>query len=76
MKHCVASYANSLANGFKSVWSFTKNGKKILTIEVSNSSQPEIIQVKGKCNAKAEKEDLQYVRDWAKLERLAVSKYI
>lgn len=76
MKHCVASYANSLANGLKSVWSFTKNGKKILTIEVSNSSQPEIVQVKGKCNAKAEKEDLHYIRDWAKLEGLAVSKYI
>lgn len=74
MHHCVASYSGSTSKGIKSIWSFTKNEKRILTIEINNSTK-EIIQIKGKFNAKAEKEDLVYINDWVKLEGLNISKY-
>lgn len=74
MRHCVASYANSLITGTKSIWSLTKNNKKVLTIEVVNSTR-EIVQIAGKCNIRAEKEDLIYIKEWARVEDLRLGKY-
>ncbi|MCW3097168.1 MAG: hypothetical protein JWL77_2786 [Chthonomonadaceae bacterium] len=55
MRHCVASYDRSCANGGTSIWSLRvrspqeEMGKRVMTIEVQNHRRA-IVQARGRCN--------------------------
>ena len=55
MRHCVASYDSSCANGNTSIWSLRvrplpeENARRVMTIEVQNSRRA-IVQTRGRCN--------------------------
>lgn len=57
-KHCVASYGHSIINGYTSIWSMSRNGEKLITIEVRNS---------------ARNEEYKYMLEWAKDNTLQIN---
>jgi len=79
MKHCVATYAHSCANGTCSIWTLevdTFEGRsKMLTIEVLIGSRM-ICQARGKCNMLAGEKHLGILRRWAEQAGLSLAKYV
>ncbi len=79
MKHCVATYAHSCANGTCSIWTLeveTFEGRsKILTVEVQNGARL-ICQARGKCNMLPGEKHRGILRRWAEQAGLQVAKHI
>jgi len=79
MRHCVSSYAHSCQSGRCSIWSLEKissEGKeRLLTLEVSTSTK-QIVQARGKFNAKATVQELNIVQRWATSSGLSFSSYL
>jgi len=75
MHHCVASYVRSCSRGWSSIWSLRHRWKpepiarSVLTIEVS-PAMAQIVQVRGKANARATGRALELVKLWARREGL------
>lgn len=78
MKHCVASYARSCADGRASIWAMELSGKtgveKRQTIEVTRDRI--IVQCRGKQNRLPTAAELAVVKEWARLAGLIVSPYV
>lgn len=78
MKHCVASYARSCADGRCSIWSMelvTPMGReKRQTIEVTRDRM--IVQCRGKQNRLPTAAELDVVKKWAGLTGLILSPYV
>lgn len=68
MRHCVYSYASSIAQGNCSIWSMRKNGDRQLTIEVYNDGR--IVQVRGHCNRMPTNYEKSILNRWAALNNL------
>jgi hypothetical protein len=78
MKHCVASYAHSCADGRCSIWAMeliTEAGKeKRQTIEVTRDRM--IVQCRGKQNRLPSAAELDVVKKWAGMAGLILSPYV
>jgi hypothetical protein len=78
MKHCVASYARSCADGRSSIWAMelhTKGGaEKHQTIEVTRGRV--IVQCRGKQNRLPTPAELDVVKEWARYAGLRLSPYV
>jgi len=78
MKHCVASYAHSCAQGRASIWAMeldTQLGtEKRQTIEVTRERV--IVQCRGKQNRLPTTAEFDVVKEWARLAGLIVSPYV
>lgn len=68
MRHCVASYARSCAEGASSIWALEREGgagvEKRLTVEVSNASRL-VVQARGELNRRPSPEETEVLRRWA-----------
>lgn len=64
LRHCVTSYAWNIGRGATSIWSYSVNNAKILTIEVYNSTKS-IRQVRGYRNRMPTAGEMNYVQRWA-----------
>lgn len=77
MSHCVASYAHSCVSGNCSVFSLMcwEKGsmERRLTLEVRNR---QVVQARGKYNAKANEQEQKIISQWASKNSLTVSSYI
>lgn len=71
-KHCVASYGHSIANGSVSIWSMSRNGEKLITIELRNTSR-KIVQARGHYNRMYNNEEYKYMLEWAQDNALQIS---
>jgi hypothetical protein len=78
MKHCVASYAHSCAQGSCSIWAMELSGKagidKRQTIEVTRDRM--IVQCRGRQNQLPTAAELDVVKEWARLAGLILSPYV
>lgn len=79
MRHCVGSYSRSCFNGSNSIWSMTSSDssgiKNEVTIQVSNLTK-EIVQVRGRFNAKMNPSQQNILYLWTRASGLSVSKYL
>jgi hypothetical protein len=79
MKHCVATYARSCAQGHSSIWTLeveSFEGRcKVLTVEVNNAAKL-ICQARGKCNALPGDKHRGILRRWAEDAGLRLANYI
>ncbi len=78
LNHCVATYADSCAQGYCSIWTMTcirKNkAHKLLTIEVQRHGM--IVQVRGKNNRECTRSELDLIRQWATKAGLTIDNYV
>ncbi len=78
MKHCVASYAHSCAQGRASIWAMELltglGAEKRQTIEVTRDGV--VVQCRGKQNRLPTPAELDVVREWARLAGLSLSPYV
>jgi len=65
MRHCVASYLPSVRRGTTSIWSLRRNGRRRVTIEVSNQTR-QVVQIKGRKNRDPTPRELSLVQGWAR----------
>ncbi len=76
MGHCVYSYARAIAAGHSAIWTLTLRDDtghwRRLTIEVRPSLR-QIVQARGRFNAKAEPRDLLALEAWAARNALSVA---
>lgn len=63
MRHCVYGYKNGCISGDISIWSLKINGKRAVTIELSNSGK--IKQARGKANRRIKNEEKEIINKWA-----------
>lgn len=63
MRHCVYSYARNICQGSSSIWTYTWNGNRELTIQVLNASR-RVVQIRGKANSLPSKSQLSFVKRW------------
>lgn len=75
MKHCVGTYGYALAAGSSSFWSLTRNGKRMLTIEVYLAKRT-LCSASGKTNRVPRPEEMAFLLQWARLNDLEVADYI
>lgn len=79
MKHCVATYADSCARGFCSIWTMEVESfggmSKAVTVEVRKSERM-ICQIRGKANRLPNDKEKQIIQRWAESEGLRVASYI
>ncbi len=79
MKHCVATYARSCAQGVCSIWAMeTENisgRSKVLTLEVSNQTRV-LVQARGKCNVLPTQKERGILQRWADQAGLQLGKWI
>lgn len=71
LHHCVYSYSSSVKSGHTSIWSYKRNNKRTLTIEVSNGPGA-IVQVRGLMNRKTTQVENRAVQQWASFAGLSV----
>jgi len=64
MRHCVFSYGQRIRGGRTSIWSLRRDGRRALTLEVSNP-MASIVQVRGRFNRDPERDEIEAVRSWA-----------
>lgn len=69
LRHCVYSYARSIAEGRCSIWSVRKNDERMITVEVNNRTR-EIWQARGFCNRLPKPFEESVIRRWAALNNL------
>jgi hypothetical protein len=79
MNHCVATYAQTCRRGNSSIWALTLETitgmpERLLTIELSKTR--EIIQARGKYNARPTEEDLDILARWAMKNELSISRWL
>jgi len=78
MKHCVASYAHSCAQGRASIWAMELHGEveveKRQTIEVTREGV--IVQCRGKQNRLPTPAELDVIKAWARHAGLTISPYV
>lgn len=74
LRHCVYSYAHSIANGQVSIWSLREDGARQITIEVRNATNS-IVQIRGKCNRLPDAQEKSIIRRWANNNSLIMSSY-
>ena len=72
LRHCVASYAWSLARGDKAIYSLQCNHERMLTIELHVQTKT-IVQARGYLNKKAEPKHVDLMRRWANDEDVSVA---
>jgi len=72
LRHCVTSYAWNIGRGATSIWSYSMNGDKILTIELANSTKT-IRQVRGYRNRMPTSGEMNYVQRWASENALLIA---
>ena len=72
LRHCVASYAWSLARGDKAIFSLQCNHERRLTIEVHVPTKT-IVQARGLLNKKAEPYQVDLMRRWANDEGITLA---
>lgn len=72
LRHCVYSYANSIADGLTSIWSMKENGERQITIEIRNALSS-IVQIRGKCNRFPNLQERDIIRRWANNNYLNVA---
>jgi hypothetical protein len=75
MKHCVASYAHSVASGVISIWRISIEGGLNVTLEVSNKEKT-IRQARGKYNRSINVLERGVMNSFAKLNGLKISAYV
>lgn len=79
LKHCVASYATSCAQGYCSIWTMELEScegfKKLITIEVSKGTN-QIRQARGKANRLPNENEKSIIRRWAATAGLGMASYI
>lgn len=79
MRHCVSSYAHSCKSGRCTIWTLEKTSsegkEKLLTIEVLTGTK-QIVQARGKYNAKATVQELNIMQRWATSAGLSFSSYL
>ena len=67
MRHCVASYAHQVTWRQCYFYHVEKKGKPIATVELlREGTKPKLGQVRGPCNAVADKKIMQILRKWAR----------
>ncbi len=71
MHHCVFTYRDDVLSGKTSIWSLRKNGYRLATIEIENSSRS-IVQVRKKCNNLADEITQHIIQQWAKKATLTI----
>ena len=64
LKHCVTSYAWSIARGAKAIYSLKCNHERLMTIEVHVATKT-IVQARGYTNKMAEPGHIEHMRKWA-----------
>lgn len=68
MRHCVASYARSCAEGAASIWTLEREDgagvDKRLTLEVANARR-QLVQARGALNRRPQPEETEVLRRWA-----------
>jgi hypothetical protein len=74
MRHCVATYVDAAAEGGRSFWSLTCNGKRRLTIEVDNTDR-RVCQVRGLANRLPRPHETRRVRAWAVKNGLVIDSW-
>lgn len=78
MRHCVASYARSCADGHTSIWAMELHAKagveKRQTIEVTRERV--IVQCRGRQNRLPTSAEFDVVKEWARLAGLTLSPYV
>jgi hypothetical protein len=89
MRHCVASYDRSCANGNTSIWSLRvrtaqeQTARRVMTIEVQNSRRA-IVQARGRCNKTSTsrqagfwlKEAPLFLKMWAAQQKMTVASHL
>lgn len=78
MRHCVATYARSCANGTSSIWSMSTEDfagvEKRQTIELN--CHRIIVQCRGKCNQPPNAQEMEVLARWATEARIEVSPWV
>jgi hypothetical protein len=73
MHHCVASYLQSCRKGHCGIFSFTVDGVRALTLEVT--ADRTVVQVRGKFNRWMSKKEHAWITQWLDQSRLVLSKH-
>lgn len=71
LAHCVATYVSWVRAGRSSLWSLRRAGARLLTLEVWNVERA-VVQIRGRANRRATREELAWVDRWAAAARLEV----
>ncbi|MEM7283895.1 MAG: PcfJ domain-containing protein [Pseudomonadota bacterium] len=76
LKHCVASYARSCQQHHCSIWGMTSEDafgsiRRRQTVEVTRNRR--IVQCRGKMNALPTSQELQVLKEWAKVAGLSIA---
>jgi hypothetical protein len=78
MRHCIATYAPSCANGRSSVWSMqcenAEGRERVLTIEVRPSSRM-VMEARGRFNASPTPQAMRILRQWTEKVGLSLATY-
>lgn len=76
--HCVATYAESCAKGYCSIWSMTRETplecQRTLTIEVGRGNV--VVQVRGAFNRLATRDEFAVIRLWATRNGVGIGSYV
>ncbi len=89
MRHCVASYDNSCANGNTSIWSLRvrpaqeETARRVMTVEVQNNRRA-IVQARGRCNKTSTSRQAGFwlkqapllLKMWAAQEKMTVASHL
>jgi hypothetical protein len=79
MRHCIATYARSCANGRSSVWSMqcedAEGRERVLTIEVRPSSRM-VMEARGRFNAAPTPQAMRILRQWTEKADLSLAAYV
>jgi len=65
LHHCVSSYGHNIARGATSIWSYSKDKEKLLTIELHNPTRT-LRQIRGTRNRMPTSAEMLYVQKWAR----------
>jgi len=65
MHHCVSSYAGSCAAGGSAIFSMQRDGRRVLTVEVTPATK-RIVQMRGACNRPATHTEKEVISQWAR----------
>jgi hypothetical protein len=79
MRHCIATYARSCANGHSSVWSMqcenAEGRERVLTIEVRPSART-VMEARGRFNAAPTPQAMRILRQWTEKAGLSLAAYV
>ena len=79
MRHCIATYARSCANGYSSVWSMqcenAEGRERVLTIEVKPSART-VMEARGRFNAAPTPQAMRILRQWTEKAGLSLAAYV